>query len=724
MNKKQQTLVDMMDDEALNMNSVGTKARNLSLMYRAGIIVPEIQFIPARLLVDDKPDLESFLSDVNLSKPLIVRSSCIEEDRAGFTYAGVFKSLVVDGNLDDLMNAVQIVTTHAKKLGATPALILQEYVQADFYGVGFTKFDMDNQSFLPIVEYSCTPEQVTIGTNEVERYVFLDNPRMELRPPHKFLENLYPIMDKIEQLTGTVQDVEFAAKGDNIVILQTRDCKFSANDVIWWRWARRKKTPIFPSNFRTRTTPEYKEKFGSENRCILVSRDDFLEICYHKEDIFNYQSAWLDDIAKNRPSLVKLEKEIDDQLWDLISFSDTLSESVSVEDRLKSLDRYEQLYSKSVSVTNNSLFGGMLLEQYLSSYLESWSHALPDDCSVADAFNILTRAEDKTSWAEKLRLSLVEFGDSNSELKSLITENLDFKSFSNYLLNSPETKNTWQKIHDEYHWIGFNWLGPGMDEEKMFNLFSRTILNPGSDSLVSYSKEELKSALDLSDDGVYLFNTLSHLIYLKDYRNGLYSKAAYNFYNWINGIMNEQVHSVDDSFNLTVDEIRTIIDGTADYNALELDKRAELSVWTMSDGKETLLYGEKATSFLKANGLDKKMIEVDPTLNYLQGTSANGGYVEGKIKIIEDSISENLTKEDIILATSFHPDETYNLISAGGVLIEEGGITSHIAILARELNIPCIIGISDLYQLKEGDSVIVDASKGRVYHKNLSEVNR
>ena len=48
-----------------------------------------------------------------------------------------------------------------------------------------------------------------------------------------------------------------------------------------------------------------------------------------------------------------------------------------------------------------------------------------------------------------------------------------------------------------------------------------------------------------------------------------------------------------------------------------------------------------------------------------------------------------------------------------GILTEEGGLTSHAAILARSMRIPTITGIDELLEsVREGDFVIVDASEG------------
>ena len=47
------------------------------------------------------------------------------------------------------------------------------------------------------------------------------------------------------------------------------------------------------------------------------------------------------------------------------------------------------------------------------------------------------------------------------------------------------------------------------------------------------------------------------------------------------------------------------------------------------------------------------------------------------------------------------------------IVTDEGGLTSHAAIISRELKIPCIIGTSNATQiLKDGDEVEVDANNG------------
>ena len=52
---------------------------------------------------------------------------------------------------------------------------------------------------------------------------------------------------------------------------------------------------------------------------------------------------------------------------------------------------------------------------------------------------------------------------------------------------------------------------------------------------------------------------------------------------------------------------------------------------------------------------------------------------------------------------------------ASAIVTEEGGITSHAAIVSRELKIPAVVGVQGILDaVKDGDTVEVDAVHGVV----------
>jgi len=101
----------------------------------------------------------------------------------------------------------------------------------------------------------------------------------------------------------------------------------------------------------------------------------------------------------------------------------------------------------------------------------------------------------------------------------------------------------------------------------------------------------------------------------------------------------------------------------------------------------------------------------------LKGVVACKGNVVGTCKIIirPDERSLDFKRGNILVSESTDPDLIKYLKIAGGVLTEQGGVTSHAAIICRELGIPTIIGIKGLLDsLNDGDVIELDASSGMI----------
>lgn len=71
----------------------------------------------------------------------------------------------------------------------------------------------------------------------------------------------------------------------------------------------------------------------------------------------------------------------------------------------------------------------------------------------------------------------------------------------------------------------------------------------------------------------------------------------------------------------------------------------------------------------------------------------------------------------ILIAKNIKPSEALALKDSGivGIVLEEGGATSHVAILARTWHIPAVMGVRGIFEtVSDGDVVILDGSDGLV----------
>ncbi|WKZ31264.1 MAG: PEP/pyruvate-binding domain-containing protein [Candidatus Dojkabacteria bacterium] len=102
----------------------------------------------------------------------------------------------------------------------------------------------------------------------------------------------------------------------------------------------------------------------------------------------------------------------------------------------------------------------------------------------------------------------------------------------------------------------------------------------------------------------------------------------------------------------------------------------------------------------------------------LTGIGASAGAVTGEVKVIGDKVPDKLivTKGTILLLKKFSPDMEKYISEAGGVLMDEGGLTSDVAILCRELEVPAVVGTGLATTLiTEGEVVKIDGTVGSVY---------
>jgi len=100
----------------------------------------------------------------------------------------------------------------------------------------------------------------------------------------------------------------------------------------------------------------------------------------------------------------------------------------------------------------------------------------------------------------------------------------------------------------------------------------------------------------------------------------------------------------------------------------------------------------------------------------IKGVVAMKGIARGRANVIFGLDQMGKVKEgDILVTPMTTPDYLAAMKKAAAFVTDEGGITCHAAIIAREIGKPCIIGTKVATSvLKDGDWVEVDAEKGIV----------
>ena len=118
-----------------------------------------------------------------------------------------------------------------------------------------------------------------------------------------------------------------------------------------------------------------------------------------------------------------------------------------------------------------------------------------------------------------------------------------------------------------------------------------------------------------------------------------------------------------------------------------------------------------------------------PNTHFIKGIGAGTGRVTATAYVVNSlfSSSEQLPKGAILVAETIAPDWLPFLQQVDGIITEKGGLTSHAAILARELGIPAVVSAKDATALiQTGDRLLLDSDRGEVYRlrKEDGETNQ
>jgi len=223
-------------------------------------------------------------------------------------------------------------------------------------------------------------------------------------------------------------------------------------------------------------------------------------------------------------------------------------------------------------------------------------------------------------------------------------------------------------------------------------------------------KEKVVAELNLEKKWQTLFDAFGEFMVTKIYRRFAQIYAVYK--------MEFIQKEVAKRFGISLMEVRfmvpeevkaALLRGTIDKE--ELKERSRFCVYYAEKGKDVIFTG------VKAKELAKEASEVEiGNVKEIKGQTACMGKAKGKVRIIiRPSDMPKMKKGDILVSIATDPDIVTAMKKAAAIVTEQGGVTSHAAIVSRELGIPCVIGTKIATKvLKDGDLVEVNADKGIV----------
>ena len=171
-----------------------------------------------------------------------------------------------------------------------------------------------------------------------------------------------------------------------------------------------------------------------------------------------------------------------------------------------------------------------------------------------------------------------------------------------------------------------------------------------------------------------------------------------------------------DVFLLTLPEVLGAIEGfgvTADLAGLAEVRRREMErAAALPDPPERIIVEGPACAAATASAAPVEATSDERTRT---GTGASAGMVTATARVIADPRGQSIAAGEILVARHTDPGWIALFASAGAIVVERGSLLSHSAIVARELGIPCVVGLKDATRwIADGEVLTVDGASGKV----------
>lgn len=102
----------------------------------------------------------------------------------------------------------------------------------------------------------------------------------------------------------------------------------------------------------------------------------------------------------------------------------------------------------------------------------------------------------------------------------------------------------------------------------------------------------------------------------------------------------------------------------------------------------------------------------------VRGEAASPGVVVVTVRVVDKDPEKmaDIAHGEVMVAERTVPENVIHMKRASALVTDVGGLTSHTAIVAREWNIPAVVGTMEGTSiLKDGQKVVVDGTEGAVY---------
>lgn len=407
------------------------------------------------------------------------------------------------------------------------------------------------------------------------------------------------------------------------------------------------------------------------------------------------------------------------------SFGEEINSKIRLTaDRLKSMSA-EIDSEKLRAFSNEELisFHRQLDDIHTEFYVWGW---LPNavDMFTNDLTNYVKSEVEKKVGTDKVNTVLMTL--TAAQEKSIVQQ--EHESLLNLVqlkqANSSLFEKELSKHRNKYFFVKHLWIGSeGYDAQYYIDEIDKIISEgkSGKDLLIEsealfqkgiVDRKALLAELQFNPQFERLLNVYAEFAVTKSYRRDAQLYWAYQ----MDAFFDELSHRLgitfkESRFLLPVEIYDGLDKGLSDIQKSELKERSRYCVYYAEEGIDKIYVGDEAKKLEQTT-----IVQIDTNITEFKGQTACLGHVTGLVKIVNSPADmDKMHKGDVLVSIATNPDIVLAMKKAAAIITEQGGITSHAAIVSRELGIPCVIGTKIATKvLKDGDMVEVDANTGTV----------
>jgi len=662
---------------------LGAKTLNLKKCLDWGFNVPNFIAIPSyasdELYSDDslkKELIKQATATLDCAK-YVIRSSALIEDGNDSSFAGQFmtkinlsKDELISGLTEVLGQAYSFLSKDLSKF----SLIIQEYIAADISGVAFTRSPNGQREMM--LEYGfCEGEKIVSGEIKPEQKIFYWN-EQNIRLPKQLSNNrIINKFKKLELKNNFPQDIEWCIQKNEFYILQTRPITTISNtqykQIIFIEEQLPQAGKYFFGKTELSEIAPRPTDFTLSLLNLIYAKDGPVNKVYKKYGVNFYYTDFLQIIGNEL--FVDKEKELQG-LLPSHSYLQNKNFSPQLKNFSKLFSSIKNLFSLNRIKTSNykQLLHKLKLKLAQPAKKQNVQKSL-------DTFLATYSLIFEINLLSGLAIKKLDFllKKEPVQLPDILNEHSFFTNLKKYELTPPKnlTGNSLEvsdetvftaskKIKEVTHNASIWWSNISPTKKKMFE-------NKIIEAIIYNQLRELGRWLTIKN-----INSLrAALLSIANSNN--FKNPSTIYFTTVNKILN------------------------TDLSESDCQQRK-------------ILYAQ----------YDKYTLPNTITSSHSQQqaeiTGVSAGIAQGILQT-KDHLERQEAAQKIILYTqTLSPDLTKYFSQINGIVSENGGVLSHLAIMARENNIPVVVGFLPTKNIQLGDTIQINGSTGVIKSSSTS----